>query len=234
MSHPPVRRRVMSVEFNNGHGAVREMPSADPIFYVCLYTTMNDYTFEQYDDARETRAWYERFLREHNGSDWQRNLKFSVADLLTGNLPKAPNGETTRIFWYRMKYKGVLIGYADAKIHPIFNGRKVISDMWIIPEFRKQGHFHRSFTALVEYTNAVGVCIIMPKYRLYGGWFESFGFDWLSAYGADPREDPERSVMFLITRDAYKDVVRFMIKYMDGHGYPCTERGKRVFEEVRK
>jgi len=195
---------------------------------------MNDYTFEQYDNPRETRAWYERFLREHNGRDWQQKLEFSVAYLLAGNFPKAANGETVRIFWYRIKYKGVLVGYADAKIQPIFNGRKVISDMWIAPKFRNQGHFHRSFSALVEYTNAVGICIVMRKYRLYGGWFESFGFDWMSAFGADPSEDPEKSVLYLITRDAYKDMVRFIIQYADGYGYPCNERARRVFEEVQK
>jgi hypothetical protein len=196
-------------------------------------THPSDYAFEQYDNARETRAWYERFLREHNGSNWQRELKFSVSDLLTGNLPKAPNGETVRIFWYRIKYKGVVVGYADAKIQPSFNGRKVISDMWIAPKFRKQGHLHRSFPALVKYTNAVGICIVMPKYRLYGDWFESFGFEWLCAFGANASEDPENCVMFLVTREAFKDMVRFIIKYADGHSYPDTERGKRLFEEVK-
>ncbi|MFL6605784.1 MAG: hypothetical protein ACJ8R9_31285 [Steroidobacteraceae bacterium] len=194
----------------------------------------NEYTFEHYDDPRETRAWFERFLLEHNGRNWQQKLKFSVTDLLTGNFPKAPNGETTRIFWYRIKYKGVLVGYADAKIHPIFNGRKIISDVWIIPMFRKRGHFHASFPALVEYTDAVGVCIMMSKYRLYGRWFESFGFEWLSAFGVDPSDDPEQSPGFLVTRDAYKDIVRFMLKFADGYGYPSSGRGKIVFEEVRK
>jgi hypothetical protein len=195
---------------------------------------MNDYTFEQYDNARETRAWYERFLYEHNGSDWQRKMKFPIADLLTGNTPTGPNGEKTTISWYRIKYQGVLIGYADAKVHPIFNGRNVISDMWIIPRFRKQGHFHCSFPALVKYTNAVGICIIWPKYRLYGSWFESFGFEWLTAFGTDTSDDPDNAVLFLVTRDAYKDMVRFMIRHGGGYGHPCTERGKILFEEIQR
>lgn len=195
---------------------------------------MSDYTFEQYDNARETRVWFERFLREHNGSDWRRKLEFSVGDMLAGNLPKAPNGERPKIFWYRIKYKGVLVGYADAKVQPIFNGRKIISDMWIIPKFRNQGHLHGSFPVLVEHTNAVGICITRKKYELYGGWFESFGFDWSLAFGRDPIGDPENSTMFLITKDAYKDMVRFMIKYAGGYGCPSNERGKAVFEEVQR
>lgn len=109
-----------------------------------LQSMMADYTFEQYDDPGETRQWFEKFLHEHNGSDWEEKLKFSISDMLEGNFPVAENGEKTRIFWYRIKYKDVLIGYADAKIHPIFNGRKVISDVWIIPKFRHRGHsiFH--------------------------------------------------------------------------------------------
>lgn len=195
---------------------------------------MNDYTFEEYNNARETRAWYEKFLREHNGKDWRQKLEFSISDLVTGNLPKAPNGETVKIFWYRIKYRGVLVGYADAKIQPIFNGRKIISDMWIIPEFRKRGHFHVSFAALVAHIDAVGVCIMMPKYRLYGGWFELFGFDWMSAFGSHPSDDPEDMLVFLTTRDAYKDFARFMIKYVDDHPYPSSERGRVAYEEVRK
>jgi hypothetical protein len=195
---------------------------------------MNDYTFEQYDNARETRAWLERFLREHNGSDWRRKLEFSVGDMLTGNLPKAINGETPRIFWYRIRYKGVLVGYADAKVQSIFNGRKVISDLWIIPRFRKQGHFHASFPGLVECTDAAGVCITRRRYELYGGWFESsFGFDWSLAWGRDPIGDPQNSTMYLVTKDAYKDMVRFMIRYAPpGYGVPSNERGRAVFEEV--
>lgn len=198
-----------------------------------LYNTMNNYAFELYDDARETRAWYEKFLREHNGADWRRHLKVSLADLLAGNLPRAPNGETPKIFWYRIKYQGILVGYADAKIHPFLNGRKLISDMWIYPKFRHQGHFHGSFAALVEYTDAVGVCLLMRKLRLYGDWFELFGFDWVSALGADPSDDLDNSAVFLITRDAYKDMIRFMVKYAGGYGYPGTERAKAVFEEVQ-
>lgn len=76
---------------------------------------MSDYTFEQYDNARETRVWLERFLREHNGSDWRRKLEFSVGDMLAGNLPKAPNGERPKISWYRIKYKGALVGYAGRR-----------------------------------------------------------------------------------------------------------------------
>lgn len=193
-----------------------------------------DYAFEPYDDARETRAWYERFLREHNGKDWRRTLPFSLGDVLSGNLPKAPNGDTVKIFWYRIKYRGVLVGYADAKIQPIFNGRKIISDVWIIPEFRKRGHFHASFPALVDYTNAVGVCIVLRKYRLYGGWFESFGFDWMSAFGTEGGTDPHDPLLFLTTRDAYKDVLRFMIQYVEGHPPPPSERGRRAYEEVKR
>jgi hypothetical protein len=199
---------------------------------MCLYNTMNDYTFEQYDNARETRDWYERFLREHNGSDWRRKLTFSIADLLTGNLPKSSNGDATRIFWYRIKYKGVLVGYADAKIHAIFNGGKVISDVWIKPPFRKRGYLHGALPALVRYTDAVGICIMLKKYQLYSGWLESLGFDWLCE--ADLTDAPDNPLMFLVTRDAYKDMVRFMTKYADGIGYPRTERGRLVFEEVRK
>ena len=194
---------------------------------------MNEYTFEQYDNARETRAWYERFLYEHNGSDWQRKLQFSIADLLTGNTPKAPNGEKTIISWYRIKYQGVLIGYADAKIHPIFNGRYVISDIWMIPRFRKQGHFHCSFPGLVKYTNAVGVCIVSAKYRLYGSWFESFGFEWVIACGTDPIQDSTKSLLLVVTRDAYKDMVRFTIRHTGGFGNPCSERGRILLEEVQ-
>jgi hypothetical protein len=195
---------------------------------------MNDYTFEQYDDARETRGWYERFLREHNGKNWRRKLKVSLADILAGNLPKSAYGETPRICWYRIKYKGVLVGYADAKIQPFFNGRKVISDMWIAPKFRKQGHFHRSFCALVEYINAVGICIVMPKYHLYGWWFEALGFEWQCGFADDPSDDSGNSPMYLVTKDAYKDMVRFALKYAPGQGVPDTERGQKVFEEVQK
>lgn len=192
----------------------------------------NDYTFEQYHDVHETRAWFEKFLREHNGKDWQRKLPFSVSDIVTGNLPTGPNGEKVQIFWYRIKHKGVLIGYADAKIHPVFSGLTVISDVWIIPTFRKQGHFHRSFPALVEHTRAVGVCLMMNKYRLYGGWFESFGFEWLFAFGSDPTE--ENPITFLTTKEAYKTMIRFMIKHAGGQFCPATEKGRQALEEVTR
>lgn len=194
----------------------------------------NDYTIEPYDDVRETRAWYERFLREHNGTDWRDKLPFPLTDILTGNLPKAPNGETVKIFWYRIRYRGALVGYADAKIQPIFNGRKIISDVWMIPTFRRRGHFHRSFPALVEHTNAVGVCLMMRNYHLYGGWYEGFGFDWLSGFGSKASDDPEDTLVFLTTRDAYKDVLRFMIRYVEGHPAPSSDRGKVAYDEVRR
>jgi hypothetical protein len=190
----------------------------------------NDYTFEPYDSVRETRAWYEKFLREHNGRDWERKLPFSLTDMVTGNLPTGPNGEKVQIFWYRIKHKGVLIGYADAKIHPLFNGHTVISDVWIIPEFRHRGHFHRSFPALVEHTKAAGVCLLMNRYRLYGGWFESFGFEWLFAFGSDPAE--ENPLTFLTTKDAYKAMIRYLIKHAGGHFCPATEKGRKMLEEV--
>jgi hypothetical protein len=195
-------------------------------------SSASDYTFEQYDNAAETRAWFEKFLLEYNGRDWRQKLPVSLSDLVTGNLPRGPNGETVEIFWYRVKYKGTLIGYADAKIHPTFNGRKVISDIWMVPKFRRRGHFHRSFPALVEYTKAVGVCLMLDKYRLYGGWFELLGFEWLCAFGINPGE--ENPVTFLVTRDAYKDVLRFMIKHAGGTVHPATGRGRLVFEEVVK
>lgn len=197
--------------------------------------TVNDYTVEQYDNPRESRAWYEKFLREHNGRDWQRKLPCSVSDLVAGHLPRGPDGQTSRIFWYRIKYKGVLVGYADAKIHSVFNGSKIVSDVWILPKHRKQGHFHSSFPALVEYTNAVGICITMQRYRSYGGWFVPFGFEWLCAFGTAPSPDPENATVFLTTKDAYKDMLRWAIKY-DTHGlsHPLTERGRMVFEEVKR
>jgi ribosomal protein S18 acetylase RimI-like enzyme len=195
--------------------------------------SMDDYTVEPYDDPRETREWFERFLSEHNGKDWRRTLGFSVADLLTGEFPKAANGETTRICWYRIKFKGVLVGYADTKVHPTFNGRHVISDVWIVPKFRHRGHFHGAFTALVECTNAVGVCILTEKYRSYGGWYESFGFEWALPAGHYRGNDLERSPLFVTTRDACKDMIRFLITYFDGYLLPSSDRGKMLFEEVR-
>lgn len=192
----------------------------------------NDYTFEQYHDVHETRAWFEKFLREHNGKDWRRMLPVSLSDLVTGNLPTGPNGEKVQISWHRIKHNGMLIGYADAKIHPVFSGHTVISDVWIIPRFRHQGHFHRSFPGLVEHTQAAGVCLMMDKYRLYGGWFESFGFDWLFAFGTDP--DAENPITFLTTREAYKAMLRFMLKYRSGRFCPATDKGRRMLEEVTR
>jgi hypothetical protein len=194
---------------------------------------MNDYTFEEYDDPRETRAWYERFLREHNGGGWRRSLRLSIGDLLTGNFPKAANGESPRVYWYRIKFKGDLVGYADAKTQPCFNSEKVISDMWILPKFRKQGHFHGSFRALVEYSNAVGICIRVAKYRLYGGWFESFGFDWLTSVGDDPGDASENSAVYVVTRNAYKNMIRFLLRYRGDSDLTCTERGRLLLEEVQ-
>lgn len=197
-------------------------------------TSANDYTFEQYDNPSESRTWLERFLHEHNGKDWRRKLEFSVADLVSGNLPKGPNGETIEIFWYRILYKGVSVGYLDAKIQPIFNGRKVISDVWILPRFRNRGHFHDSFPALVEHTQAAGVCLMLDKYRLYGSWFESFGYKWLCGVGTHPGSTPENSPLFLVTRDAYKDAVRFLIKHVGGSFYPGSDAAKVIHEEVRR
>src|SRR5262249_23508103 len=132
-------------------------------------------------------------------------------------------------------HKGVLVGYADAKIHPFFSGQKVISDIWILPWFRNRGHFHRSFLDLVKYTSAVGLYIVQPKYELYGGWFESLGFDWITAFKTDPSDDPANATLFLVTRDAYKDLVRFVIKYDIGaQGAPSSERGRVLFEEVQR
>jgi len=195
---------------------------------------MSDYTIEQYDNASETRAWFERFLREHNGSDWELTLPVPIEDFLTGNLPKAVNGEVPRIFWYRIKYKGVLVGYADAKIQPPFNGRRIISDVWILPKYRKRGHFHACFPALVEATNAVGICIMWRKYAQYGWWFELFGFGWTFEYDDGSSSDSKNPLMFQITRDAFKDLMRFLIKYMGVMGHMFTGSVRVVFEEVQK
>lgn len=94
--------------------------------------------------------------------------------------------------------------------------------------------FHISFAALVEYLDAAGVYIMMQKYRLYGDWFELFGFEWLSAFDVSPLDDPEKLPVFLTTRDAYKDMIRFMLKYVAGVAFPSSERSRAVFEEVRR
>jgi hypothetical protein len=127
-----------------------------------------------------------------------------------------------------------VVGYADAKIHPPFNGRSIISDVWILPEFRRKGHFHACFPALVAATSAVGVCIMWKKYELYGWWFELFGFDWTFGYQEGATSDPQNPLMFQITRDAAKDFMRFVIKYMGGMSGSFTGRGRRLFEEVKR
>lgn len=73
---------------------------------------------------------------------------------------------------------------------------------------------------------------MMDKYRLYGGWFESFGFDWLFAFGTDP--DAENPITFLTTREAYKAMLRFMLKYRSGRFCPATDKGRRMLEEVTR
>ena len=187
---------------------------------------MNNYTFEQYEDAAETRAWFVQFLEEHNGPDWEENLPFPLSDFVSRSTLPSLNGEPILISWYRIKCDSVLVGYADVKAYPLFNGRKVISDVWILPQFRNRGHYHRSFSALVNHTTAVAVCVSRETYRLYGEWYASFGFDHASALFV-----PEP--LFLTTKEAHRDMVRFLIKYVPGI-CPTSERSRAVFEDVKR
>ena len=90
------------------------------------------------------------------------------------------------------------------------------------------------FPSLIERTEAVGVCLMMSKYYLYGDWYRSFGFDWLSAVGAGPSQNTDNPLVFLTTRDAYKDLLRFTIKHVKGNFCLDTERGQMVYEEVQR
>ena len=193
--------------------------------------TMDDYTFEQYEDARETRVWLERFLREHNGPHWRRKQRISIGDLLTGNFSPI-DGVKVKVIWYRIKFRGVLIGYADAKIQPYFAGRKIISDLWIYPKYRNSGHFHRAFPALVEYTAAAGICIARRKHDLYKHWYEWYGIEWVTQLGADPSDGAGDALLFVVTRAAHKDMIRFKIKQTGDYPRSDTERGRALIDEV--
>ncbi len=134
-------------------------------------------TFEEYNNAVETRKWHVKFLKEHN------QISLSAAHQLSTRTITTWASSTK---WVRIRRDGEVVGHARLTQPYIGLSHWCVSDIYIDKKYRGKGLFHIIMPDLLTWSGAEAVTLVQDKCDKYCEFYDSLGLTFIMAAEEHP------------------------------------------------